>query len=95
MIAEAQKRGHKCAYIDLEGSFDPSWAKKTAKLSLSDIDIADPLNGRIILTLSSANTANISAGRYVYDVVIKDTNTNGVTRVLEGIVNVLPRVTVF
>lgn len=46
IIAEAQKRGHKCAYIDLEGSFDPSWAKKTAKLSLKDLDIADPLPGK-------------------------------------------------
>lgn len=58
------------------------------------INIPDPIAGKISLTLNSANTANISAGRYVYDIVIKDEN-NSVTRVLEGIVNVLPRVTVF
>jgi hypothetical protein len=46
------------------------------------------------LSLNSANTANIAAGRYVYDVVIKD-SANTVTRVLEGIVNILPSVTVF
>jgi hypothetical protein len=46
------------------------------------------------MSLASANTANIAAGRYVYDVAIKD-SANTVTRVLEGIVNVLPRVTVF
>jgi hypothetical protein len=46
------------------------------------------------MSLPYANTANISAGRYVYDVVIKD-SSNNVTRVLEGIVNVLPQVTVF
>ena len=48
----------------------------------------------IIMSLPSANTSNIAAGRYVYDVVIKDTS-NTITRVLEGIVNVMPRVTVF
>ena len=58
------------------------------------ITIADPTTGTIGLTLDSANTANIAAGRYVYDVVIK-TDTNVKTRVLEGIVNVLPQVTVF
>ena len=58
------------------------------------ITINDPQNGIILLSLSSANTANISAGRYVYDVVIKD-SINVKTRVLEGIVNVLPQVTIF
>lgn len=58
------------------------------------ITINDPSSGVILLSLNSANTANISAGRYVYDVVIKD-NNNVKTRVLEGIVNVLPQVTVF
>ena len=58
------------------------------------ISINDPLNGIILITLPSANTANIAAGRYVYDVVIKN-SSNNITRVLEGIVNVLPRVTVF
>jgi len=58
------------------------------------ISINEPLSGIIIISLDSANTANISAGRYVYDVVIKN-SSNNVTRVLEGIVNVLPQVTVF
>lgn len=58
------------------------------------ITINEPETGVILLSLNSANTANISAGRYVYDVVIKDGN-NSKTRVLEGIVNVLPQVTVF
>jgi uncharacterized membrane protein YkoI len=53
-----------------------------------------PATGVINMSLSSANTANIAPGRYVYDVVIKDT-ANTVTRVLEGIVNVTPQVTVF
>lgn len=58
------------------------------------VTITDAVNGSISISLDSANSANISAGRYVYDVAIKDTSNN-VTRVLEGIVNVLPRVTSF
>ena len=58
------------------------------------ISINAPATGVINMSLSSANTANIAPGRYVYDVVIKDT-ANTVTRVLEGIVNVTPQVTVF
>jgi hypothetical protein len=58
------------------------------------ITINDPTEGVIIMSLPYANTANIPAGRYVYDVIIKDPN-NVVSRVLEGVVNVLPQVTVF
>jgi hypothetical protein len=58
------------------------------------ISIPVPTNGTITLSLNSAQTSNIAAGRYVYDVVIKN-NANTVTRVLEGIVNVLPQVTRF
>ena len=58
------------------------------------ITINDPTEGILIMSLPYANTANIPAGRYVYDVAIKDAS-NVVSRVLEGVVNVLPQVTVF
>jgi hypothetical protein len=58
------------------------------------VTIPNPTSGVINMLLSSANTSNIAPGRYVYDVVIKD-SSNNVTRVLEGIVNVTPQVTVF
>ena len=48
-------------------------------------------NGEITLSMTSANTANLSPGRYLYDLVITISNTT--TRVIEGIVNVLPGVT--
>lgn len=66
-------------------------ANATAEFTIT---INDPLAGALSLSLDSANTANIAPGRYVYDVVIKN-NSNVKTRVLEGIVNVLPQVTVF
>ena len=49
-------------------------------------------NGEITLSMSAANTANLSAGRYVYDVKITSPSSV-VTRVIEGIVTVLPSVT--
>jgi hypothetical protein len=49
-------------------------------------------NGEITLSMTAANTANLSAGRYVYDLKITSP-TNIVTRVVEGIATVLPSVT--
>ena len=49
-------------------------------------------NGEITLGMSAANTSNLAPGRYVYDVIITSP-TNVVTRVVEGIVTVLPSVT--
>jgi hypothetical protein len=66
-------------------------ANTTADFSVS---INIPTSGVILLSLAANTTANIAAGRYVYDVAIKDT-ANTVTRVLEGIVNVIPQVTKF
>ena len=49
-------------------------------------------NGEITLTVSATNTAALTPGRYVYDVIITSP-TSVVTRVVEGIVTVLPSVT--
>jgi len=54
--------------------------------------------GEISMTMPSANTASLAAGRYCYDLVIANTVVNSdstytKTRVLEGIVNVTPAVT--
>ena len=48
--------------------------------------------GVITLSLSSNTTANLVAGRYVYDVVITDTS-NVVSRVVEGYITVTPSAT--
>jgi hypothetical protein len=50
-------------------------------------------NGELILELDYIQTANIEAGRYVYDVEITDTQSNTVVRLIEGIVTVTPEVT--
>ena len=55
------------------------------------VTITDSANGKLSLSMSSANTANIKSGRYVYDLVIQDNGTK--SRAVEGIVTVLPSVT--
>jgi hypothetical protein len=57
-----------------------------------EIVITDPASGEIEMSLSASETANIRAGRYVYDVEIED-SSNTVTRIFEGIATVLPNVT--
>lgn len=57
-----------------------------------DITLSDAANGTITMGLTAANTANIRAGRYVYDVEIISPS-GVVTRIFEGIATVLPNVT--
>ena len=61
----------------------------TANLSIS---VTDAANGNVLISLNAATTANIKAGRYVYDVKMKDT-ANVVTRIVEGIITITPQVT--
>ena len=56
------------------------------------VSISDAAGGEITMALSSANTANLTPGRYVYDLLI--TSPASVkTRVVEGIATILPSVT--
>ena len=48
--------------------------------------------GSITLSMTAAQTALITAGRYVYDVEVVD-SSNTVSRIVEGIVTVTPEVT--
>ncbi len=48
--------------------------------------------GIVLLQLTDTQTAAMTAGRYVYDVVVTD-SANITSRIVEGIVTVTPRVT--
>lgn len=49
-------------------------------------------NGTVTLGMTANATANVVAGRYVYDVELVD-SANVATRLIEGIVTVTPQVT--
>lgn len=51
----------------------------------------DDIAGTITLSLTANQTANLTAGRYVYDVEL--TNSGVISRIIEGIVTVTPNVT--
>jgi hypothetical protein len=73
------------------GQIRKSYYSTNATANL-DITISNSANGNVIISLNSATTANISAGRYLYDVKMTDT-ANVVTRIVEGIITVTPQVT--
>lgn len=54
--------------------------------------IHDAANGEVKLSLNAAQTANIKAGRYLYDVKMI-TPDDVITRVIEGIITVTPQIT--
>ena len=54
---------------------------------------SDPTTGVIELTLNDTQTGALDApARYVYDVYITQTSTSTVTRVIEGVISINPRV---
>jgi|TARA_A100001391_G_scaffold180262_1_gene145658 hypothetical protein len=50
-------------------------------------------NGTVTMALTYDVTANITDGRYVYDLTLLNTSSNTKIRAVEGIVTVSPRVT--
>jgi len=56
------------------------------------VSISNAGAGEITMAMTSANTANLTPGRYMYDLVMTSP-ANIKTRVVEGIVTVLPSVT--
>lgn len=65
-------------------------ANATANLTCTKLDST---NGAFSISMPGGTTANISSGRYVFDVVYTDTGDGSITRALEGTISVLPRVT--
>jgi hypothetical protein len=57
------------------------------------MSVTDSSNGVVSMSMTAANTANLKAGRYVFDVEMEDIANNTITRIFEGIVTVLPNVT--
>lgn len=73
------------------GQIRKSYYSSNATANLT-ITVSDSANGNLNISLNSATTANIAAGRYLYDVKMTDT-ANTVTRIVEGIITVTPQVT--
>ena len=79
--------------IDLTGYSASSQIRKhyTSSNSQSFSTSLGGANGTVTLSLTSTETSNLVAGRYVYDVEITSPSSL-VTRIVEGIVTVTPEV---
>ena len=80
--------------IDLTGYTGDSEMRKhyTSSNSQSFSISLGGTSGTVTLSLTAAQTANLTPGRYVYDVEVTSAS-NVVSRIVEGIVTVTPEVT--
>lgn len=81
---------------DLTGFVAISQIRKSyysANATASFVTFVANTTGVITLSLDASVTANIPAGRYVYDTLIIDSTHNTTTRVLEGLIEISPGVT--
>uniref|UniRef100_A0A6C0JVP4 Uncharacterized protein n=1 Tax=viral metagenome TaxID=1070528 RepID=A0A6C0JVP4_9ZZZZ len=82
-------------YLDLSGYSAESQIRQSyysETYSSFNVSITDASTGEITLSLTSANTANLEAGRQQFDLIITSP-ANNITRVIEGVAIVLPGVT--
>ena len=82
------------AIVDLTGYTGVAQMRKhyTSSTAYSFTVSISPSIGTVTLSMSANATANVVAGRYVYDCELTDTN-GAVTRLIEGIVTITPQVT--
>jgi hypothetical protein len=74
-----------------QGQIKKSYYSANANATFT-VTVIDAANGNTVISLDSANTANIYPGRYVYDIKMKD-SSNSTSRILEGIATITPEVT--
>lgn len=80
--------------VDLTGYTGVAQMRKHYTSSNSHSFTVDVLSGSgtVTLSMNATTTANITAGRYVYDCELTD-GSGTVSRLVEGIVTVTPQVT--
>ena len=81
---------------DLNGYTGASQMRKSYYSANSTADFLvtiNPETGTVTLELDPPTTANIAPGRYVYDAILIDAAHNYTVRILEGTIDVSPRVT--
>jgi len=72
-------------------SIRKSYYSANATANMTIIILSDA-GGNVSVGMNAATTANIAAGRYVYDVKMTD-SSNITKRILEGIITINPQVT--
>jgi len=79
--------------LNIEGQIRKSYGSSTAfDFSIVKTDVT---GGQIQIKLDSDTSGSMSIGRYVYDVYAENTTNNQRFKVIEGILEIVPRVTRF
>jgi hypothetical protein len=74
------------------GQMRRSYDSVTASAILT-VSIPIPGNGELYLTLPASSSIGVRYGRYLYDVVLTQSSSGIISRAVEGIITVSPRVT--
>lgn len=84
------------AYINVSGYTVKSQMRRSYYSANASANITcavtDAANGEITMSMTSSNTANLKAGKYLYDVEVTD-GVGKVSYILEGVITVTPRIT--
>lgn len=91
-LDDANGTPYDLSYFNVSSQARKSYYSTNPALTF-DASVLDALNGIIQLQANAATTANVSSGKLVYDVLITDTLSGYVTRVLEGQIIISPAVT--
>lgn len=67
MIAEEQKKGRYCAFINLEGRFNGAWAHKVAGVNLEDLLVVSPDPGSEAIEVAARIVNSAAIGLLVFD----------------------------
>lgn len=60
------------------------WSESSGRVSFATTANASPQAGRLTITLTSAQTGIITAGRYNYDILVTNASSNITTKVITG-----------
>ena len=69
------------------------YASTKTRKAITCIVNGDPTTGIVTISMTADETSVCDEGRYVYDLEILQTSSSTITRVIEGIINVRPQVT--
>lgn len=67
MIAEEQRQGRYCAFINLEGRFNAEWAKKVAGVNLDDLLVVSPNPGSEAVEVTAKIVNSGAIGLIIFD----------------------------
>lgn len=68
--------------------------KSVSEKEQINIEVTNATGGEIKLSLTNVQTTNLRSGKYLYDVELTEDATGAKERVIEGVIEVRPEVTI-